>query len=260
MLSEVLGGLLHCVRCNAVLTFGAGVAHCAACGGSYPESGGIVDLLPPAPTPSWAQRAMESRAVVAIYESRLWRRSPLFSIGAGISADDEKRTVLDAASLAGDETVLDVACGPGFYTRPLAERVPRGRVVGIDLSRPMLELAVRRTDREPLLHLAFVRASALALPFDFDSFDRVNCCGALHLFSNPTRALAEMSHVLKPGGRLTLAVVRRHGGLSSRMLRRLGVRSFTEQELASALCDVGLKQVEFHHARAFWMIASATSG
>jgi SAM-dependent methyltransferase len=257
---EVLSGLLHCVRCSAILTFGAGVAHCASCGGSYPVSGGIVDLLPPAPAPSWAQLAMESRAVVAIYESRLWRRSPLFTIGAGISADHERSAVLDAAALTGDETVLDVACGPGFYTRPLAERAPRGRVVGLDLSRPMLQLAVRRTGREFLAHVAFVRTSALALPFDYDSFDRVNCCGALHLFSNPTRALAEMSHVLKPGGRLTLAVVRRRGGLSSRILRGLGVHSFTEQELASALCDVGLKQVEFHHARAFWMIASATTG
>jgi len=225
VIADVLGGLLHCVRCSSILTFAFGVAHCGACGGSYPITGGIVDLLPPARRPSWAQKAMESRVVVSIYESRLWRRSPLFTIGAGISADHEMRAALDAAEWSGEEDVLDVGCGPGFYTRPLAARVPRGRVVGLDLSRPMLELAVRRTERGSLTNVAFVRASALALPFDYRSFDRVNCCGAV----------------------------------SSRVLQSLGVRSFTEAEMTSMLHDVGLTTVVFHHARAFWMIVSATA-
>ena len=49
--------------------------------------------------------------------------------------------VLDRLTLRGDETVMDAGCGTGRLTALLLERLPRGRVVAVDLSRNMLEEA-----------------------------------------------------------------------------------------------------------------------
>src|SRR5439155_8176974 len=69
--------------------------------------------------------------------------------------------VLQRLLLAGDETVLDVGCGTGLVTAALLERVPRGRVVAIDLS-PGMAREARAKLASP--HALVVQANALALP------------------------------------------------------------------------------------------------
>ena len=51
------------------------------------------------------------------------------------------REVIDRLDLSGDETVLDAGCGSGRVTRLLVERLPRGRVIGVDASPSMIERA-----------------------------------------------------------------------------------------------------------------------
>src|SRR5208337_3212248 len=65
----------------------------------------------------------------------------------------------------------------------------------------MLAHARRLTAEERLANLFFVRGDAQRLPFPAACFDLVNCCGALHLFPEPARALAEVSRVLRLHGR-----------------------------------------------------------
>ncbi len=256
---DPLDGLVRCPRCRRAALVPAGAEHgCPDCGAAFPVEEGVLDLLPGVPSvPSIAQLAMESEPVVQIYESRLWRRSPLATLALGISADREQETILEAAALAGDESVLDLACGPGFYTCPLAARVSGGRVVGLDLSRPMLALASRRSRREGLANVGFVRGTALELPFVESRFDVVNCCGALHLFPDTVRALAEIRRVLRPDGRFTVATVRRVEGPVAFVLERLGVRSFPAERFESLLAAAGFGAVRVHHARAGWMVVSA---
>ena len=57
------------------------------------------------------------------------------------------RTVIERIPLRGDETALDAGCGTGRVTRLLAERLPRGRVIGVDGSRAMVEEATRAAGR-----------------------------------------------------------------------------------------------------------------
>jgi ubiquinone/menaquinone biosynthesis C-methylase UbiE len=204
---------------------------------------------------------MESEAVVRIYESRLWRRSLIATLALGISFEREQQLIGRAARLSPGDRLLDLACGPGIYSRPFARQIAPGLVVGLDLSPPMLRHARRRARAEGLGNLALVRGDALRLPFADGRFDVVNCCGALHLFPDPDLALREVHRVLKPGGRFTVAAFRRGSGrwatvgcLLSR--RVMGIESFTQAELQARLGAAGLGEIVSHHAGAQWLIMS----
>lgn len=210
----------------------------------------------------FGQRLMEWRPLVAIYESPLWRRSFVFTRAAGISFDRELACIREQARLGEASSVLDLACGSGIYSRPFAHSLPRGRVVGLDLSGPMLDEARRRAQGEACANLDLVRGSAQDLPFRSASFDVVNCCGALHLFPDVPRALAEIQRVLADGGRFTAAVIRRgEGDAAARSARRrerlVGVHAFSRAELAERLAVAGFREVRFPHEQGVWMIAAA---
>ncbi|MDI6796133.1 MAG: class I SAM-dependent methyltransferase, partial [Desulfatibacillaceae bacterium] len=218
---------------------------CRTCGREHPIKDGVIDLLDEPPQKrSLAQAAMESTAIVNIYESRFWRKSPFFTLLTGIPFDRECARIVSAAHVGPNSCILDVACGPGIYTRPLARMARNGLVVGLDLSLPMLGRAKILALRESIENIVFVRASALDLPFDDSVFDVVNCCGALHLFPDPAKALASMNRVLAPGGSLMLGAVKSVSGKiepSYRFImeRLAGIRPFGEAELEKMLKDAG---------------------
>ncbi|MCP5060489.1 MAG: methyltransferase domain-containing protein [bacterium] len=212
---------------------------------------------------SLGQRAMESRAIVKIYESRLWRRNPLFAALTGLPFDAELETIAPAAGIVGSpRRVLDLACGSGIYTRPFAHRLPAGRIIGLDLSSPMLDHARAALRSEGLSNVDLVRGSALSLPFGAASFEIVNCCGALHLFPDVNEALGEIARVLTPGGRFTAAVFHRRSG-DDRGFRRLirrwsGVASFDPEELEGRLAARGLGGFEVLHLHGPWLLLAGT--
>jgi len=110
--------------------------------------------------------------------------------------------VADAARLAPGQRVLDVACGTGALSREAAKRVtPGGSTVGLDRNDGMLAVARRRA---PAVDWQSGRAEAL--PFPDSSFDAVVSQFGLMFFEDRHAALREMWRVLKPGGRLAVAV------------------------------------------------------
>jgi len=252
---------LRCPSCRrgALPLPSAASLRCPECGVAYPVEGGVVDLLPADPRrwnlPRWA---MEAEPIVRIYDSRLWRRSGLLRVALGISFEHEEAMLLDAAEVGPGDTVLDLACGPGIYTRSLAARAPGGVVIALDLSRPMLREAARRA----LANVVLVHGTALDLPLPSAACDVINCGAALHLFPDVPRVLAEVARVLKPGGRFTVATTRHDDGafaeLAAAVRRRaVGMDSFTPAELTARLEDAGLRDVRVHHARRAWLLASA---
>jgi SAM-dependent methyltransferase len=106
------------------------------------------------------------------------------------------------ACIHSGQRVLDVACGTGALTREVAARVGSdGLVVGLDPNEGMLVVARRKAPA-----LEWKQGSAEALPFASASFDAVVCQFGLMFFENRRTAIEEMVRVLRPGGRLAVAV------------------------------------------------------
>jgi len=110
--------------------------------------------------------------------------------------------VIEAADIGPGDRVLDVACGSGVVSRDIAvitgDDFPP---VGLDIAAGMLEVANAIAPQIEWQH-----GSAEQLPFEDGSFDRVVCQYGLMFFPDKVKSLSEMLRVLRPGGRLAVAV------------------------------------------------------
>ena len=110
--------------------------------------------------------------------------------------------IADAAGIGLGESVLDVACGTGVLACAALDRVgPRGIVVGLDPNADMLSVAGRNSTR-----VEWREGRAESLPFPDGSFDAVVSQFGLMFFEDRPAALREMMRVLRPGGRMAVAV------------------------------------------------------
>lgn len=115
----------------------------------------------------------------------------------------QRDRTMNALQLQAGEQVLDVGCGMGLLTRNMALAVgTSGRVVGIDISQPMLDLARVRCASLPQITLCEGSASSLSEPDQ--CYDAVTCTQLLLYLADVKEALAEMYRVLKPGGRIAV--------------------------------------------------------
>jgi len=115
--------------------------------------------------------------------------------------------LVELAAPRDGEACLDVGCGTGLVAHGLAERVgPGGQVFGLDVSEGMLDLARARALPNASFNLA---AADVHLPFRDGTFDLVVLCDSLAYLSNPARSLEEARRVLRPAGRIALALRRR---------------------------------------------------
>jgi len=224
---------------------GSSGVSCRGCASTYAIRDGILDMLGDDAgeviTPF--QRIMQSPLVVSIYES-IWRKLGYF-IASSRSFRKELATVLLLHRDKDSSRVLDLACGPGVFTRPLA-RQSSGVVVGLDLSRPMLRHARKVISRTALRNVVLVRGSAFRLPFADGVFTYVNCCGALHLFNNPDQALAEIRRVLIPGGFMCVQTTlrpARSAGMAFLLERFIRFGFFEEQSLEQMLQRHGFQRI-----------------
>jgi ubiquinone/menaquinone biosynthesis C-methylase UbiE len=117
-------------------------------------------------------------------------------------AEELARRVTDGLANPETRLAIDLACGPGTYTRPLAARVRR--VIGADLTPAMVEKARAEAVRDSITNIEFVCADIYALHFADGAAGIVSCGYAFHHMTGPARALSEMARVVQPGGRVAI--------------------------------------------------------
>jgi len=105
------------------------------------------------------------------------------------------------------ERVLDLGTGPGEPANTIAQRIaPLGRVVGIDLSEKMVEIARRSAQAQRVDNVEFRVMDCSALGFEDGTFDAAISCFGFQIFTDPEKAARETRRVLGPRGRVAVAV------------------------------------------------------
>jgi ubiquinone/menaquinone biosynthesis C-methylase UbiE len=173
-----------------------------------------------------------------------------------------QRRALTELGATAEDRVLDVACGAGGLAIEVAPTVKR--VVGVDLSEGMLEIArlrLRDADLDrSLVDIEFVRAPSDDLPFPDESFSAVVCTTALHHFPDPQRSINEMGRVLQPEGRVVIGDMARDAittKVADPLMRRfekghVGLQRM--RDIESMLASAGLRVT---HARHAWILLYA---
>ncbi len=130
-------------------------------------------------------------------------RTPQFRLIRRDFAKKLKKYVIDG-------TIVDVGCGPGYLLQLMAKEYPKIKLIGLDLSKEMIERA-KANFKLLGLHerVEFGRGSVDHLPFEEGTQDFVVSTFSLHHWANLVASFNEIYRVLKPGGQMLLLDLRR---------------------------------------------------
>lgn len=243
--------LLRCTRCRqgglvpdadtAEVVFGP--LRCNSCGASYPVAEGVADLASDrAGVPGAVQRGLEKPVVARSYERYL---RPALQLAIARHRIDRESEFLIYRSMLGAPPgpVLDLGCGTALFARRLARDGQFPLVIGLDVSKAMIEEGVAQT-REAGVMVDFVRAEAPPVPFLDGSLGAVLLTAALHLIPDAARLFADVGRVLRPGGRFVASTYLPPGVLLGAVHRRAGLHPRSEDELRSMAAAAGLVSFE----------------
>jgi SAM-dependent methyltransferase len=114
--------------------------------------------------------------------------------------------LLDCLRLAGGESVLEIGCGTGAVTLPLAKAVgAHGRVVAVDISEPMLGVARQRLSESGMHNVTLLQGDAQVFALEGAVFDVATSRMGVMFFADPVAAFRNIGGALKPDGRLVFA-------------------------------------------------------
>ena len=174
--------------------------------------------------------------------------------------------LLDAANVSGaKQSVLDIACGPGFVTAAAADRGAMAR--GLDFSTAMLRVAQERHPK-----VAFDPGDAEALPYPDNSFDVVVSNFGIHHVPRPALALREAHRVLRSNGMLAFTIwatpaeniawklvfgaIRRHGDMTASNAPAPGGGFGTVEDCSAALDQAGFSSISTRKLEGVWRQAN----
>jgi phosphatidylethanolamine/phosphatidyl-N-methylethanolamine N-methyltransferase len=219
-----------------------------------PRASNATATVMPAREPLGQRVARQYDRLAAVYDE-------LF----GSTLQPGRVAALRSMPLASGDTVLEVGIGTGLTAALYPEHC---HVIGIDLSRRMLDRAASRVRRQGLRNVRLLEMDAAHLQFANDSFAAVYAPYVLTAVPDPLAVLLEMRRVCRPGGHLVLlnhflsdiAVLALFERLISPITERLGFR--TDLSLPSLLARAGLSpvQVERVNAPRLWSLVVCREG
>ena len=249
----------QCPRCGARVTRTGAALTCEGCRARFPNHGDWIDFVPERAEARNARKRgfgpaiMQSRWLATIYE-RIWR--PGFVIVSTRRIPDfeaEMRWIEQSLQPARDGLLLDLSCGPGVVGRRLAQRSRQGlgfeKVIGLDLSEPMLRRCAQLCRDEGVDNFPLVKADVSSIPLAGASVSGVHAGAGLHVWPDPEGAVSEVARVLRPGGRFVASTFVRTGRLHRRAMGRAlelssRVRMFDREELREICESHGLEDFE----------------
>ncbi|NJD51954.1 MAG: class I SAM-dependent methyltransferase [Candidatus Methanoperedens sp.] len=184
--------------------------------------------------------------------------SPLRRLSEIMFLGDLKSAFLNEVSriIMGDEVVLDVGAGSGYFSLAIAGRLTSGKVICLDLSEEMLHRLVSVADKKWLGdRIQILKGEASSIKLSDGFVDLVVSNGVFHELSEPGSCLKEMIRVLKPGGWLIVTDFR-----NTRIGKRTGAAHNREahgplsvDELGTLFADAGLGNVKVYPVK-HWVV------
>jgi ubiquinone/menaquinone biosynthesis C-methylase UbiE len=151
--------------------------------------------------PRYACRVAGADDQLKLVRERFTRTAEEFAGFSLTTRSREAELLVELAAPEGPERALDLACGPGTFTRALAPHVRF--LVALDITPALLEQA-RGALAGAGARVTFACADAMGLPLADASLDLAACGYSLHHFVEPRRALEEMARVVRRGGRVAV--------------------------------------------------------
>jgi ubiquinone/menaquinone biosynthesis C-methylase UbiE len=140
----------------------------------------------------WDKEKAESHARWAKMTSRL------------IYAPFARKIVESLAPLESGSTIVDLGTGPGILSIELNKLLPQAKIIGVDLSSEMLEIARKNADEAGASNYETRLGKAEEIPIESNSVNLVVTQSSLHEWEDPQKGLSEIFRILKPGGGLIL--------------------------------------------------------
>jgi len=131
------------------------------------------------------------------------RQAAPFAAAAPIRNEEALNRIVQWAGTVPDDTVLDVACGPGLLACAFAKVAKH--VTGIDMTPAMLEQARKTQQEQGLKNVSWEQGDVYSLPFSPSQFSIVSSRFVFHHLQDPLAALKEMKRVCNAGGKVVVA-------------------------------------------------------
>jgi arsenite methyltransferase len=127
----------------------------------------------------------------------------LLSIYTTPDVETQRKSFIKALNPEQNQRILDVGSGPGFLANDISQFIGRsGQVCGIDISKPLLDIA--NSNYQNRSDIEFHFGDATKIPYKADDFDAVVSTQVLEYVPDVDAALLEFQRVLKPGGKVAL--------------------------------------------------------
>jgi len=123
--------------------------------------------------------------------------------------EERVSVLMEALGVQEGQTVCDLGCGNGYHALRLARRVgASGKVYGVDIQQPMLDMLEERSDEAGLDNIELILGGTADPKLPDNSCDLILLVDVYHEFSDPETMLAKMRRALKPDGRIALVEFR----------------------------------------------------